>query len=190
MSAVTRRIREFGTLKALGWTSRRVVGQVLGESIVIGIVGGAVGVELGFLGAARSSTTSPGRSAPRCPRAPRRATPPRAARSGSAASAAQAAAGGGAGGGAGGAGGFPGGTGTRRHSTGSAAAGPTGSFRGGFARAADTASTVAVHLSAPVTITAIVLAVALAVLGGLIAGGFGGWRAARLRPAAALSKVA
>ncbi len=46
------------------------------------------------------------------------------------------------------------------------------------------------HLSAPVTIAAIVLAVGLAVLGGLIAGGFGGWRAARLRPAAALSKVA
>ena len=46
------------------------------------------------------------------------------------------------------------------------------------------------HLSAPVTITVIVVAVGLAVLGGLIAGGFGGWRAARLRPAAALSKVA
>ena len=66
----------------------------------------------------------------------------------------------------------------------------TNPFRGGFANAAHTASTVAVHLSAPVTITAIVLAVGLAVLGGLIAGGFGGWRAARLRPAAALSKVA
>ena len=63
-------------------------------------------------------------------------------------------------------------------------------FRGGFANAARTADTVAVHLNAPVTITAVALAVALAVLGGLIAGGFGGWRAARLRPAAALSKVA
>ena len=52
MSAVSRRIREFGTLKALGWRSRRVVGQVLGESIAIGIVGGVVGVGLGFLGAA------------------------------------------------------------------------------------------------------------------------------------------
>ena len=69
-------------------------------------------------------------------------------------------------------------------------AGGASAFRGGFSNAANTASTVAVHLSAPVTITAIVLAVALAVLGGLIAGGFGGWRAARLRPAAALSKVA
>ena len=35
----------------------------------------------------------------------------------------------------------------------------------------------------------IVLAVLLAVAGGIIAGMFGGWRAARLRPAEALSKV-
>ena len=36
----------------------------------------------------------------------------------------------------------------------------------------------------------IVLAVVLAIAGGLIAGSFGGWRAASLRPADALSKVA
>jgi ABC-type lipoprotein release transport system permease subunit len=47
-----------------------------------------------------------------------------------------------------------------------------------------------VHLSAPVTIGAVAAAVVLAILGGLIAGSFGGWRAARLRPADALSKVA
>src|SRR3984885_11047205 len=51
MSAVSRRVREFGTLKALGWRSRRVIGQVMGESIAIGIVGGVVGVGLGFAGA-------------------------------------------------------------------------------------------------------------------------------------------
>ena len=44
MSAVSRRVREFGTLKALGWKSRRIVGQVMGESIAIGIVGGVIGV--------------------------------------------------------------------------------------------------------------------------------------------------
>jgi putative ABC transport system permease protein len=49
---------------------------------------------------------------------------------------------------------------------------------------------VAVHLTAPVTIGIIVLAVVLAIAGGVIAGSFGGWRAARLRPAAALAKVA
>jgi len=38
-------------------------------------------------------------------------------------------------------------------------------------------------------VTAIALAVLLAVAGGMIAGSFGGWRAARLRPAAALSRV-
>ncbi len=46
-----------------------------------------------------------------------------------------------------------------------------------------------VHLLASVTGEIIVLAVVLAVAGGIIAGMFGGWRAARLRPAAALSKV-
>ncbi len=51
-AAVARRVREFGTLKALGWRSRRIVGQVMGESIAIGIIGGVVGVALGFAGAA------------------------------------------------------------------------------------------------------------------------------------------
>ena len=46
------------------------------------------------------------------------------------------------------------------------------------------------HLTAPVTLGVVGLAVLLAVLGGLIAGTFGGWRAVRLRPAAALSRVA
>ena len=44
-------------------------------------------------------------------------------------------------------------------------------------------------LETPVTISIIVLAVVLALAGGLIAGMFGGWRAARLRPAAALAQV-
>ena len=56
--------------------------------------------------------------------------------------------------------------------------------------ASHAASTVSVHLTAPVTLTAVLAAVVLAILGGLIAGSFGGWRAARLRPAAALSKIA
>ena len=52
------------------------------------------------------------------------------------------------------------------------------------------AHTVAVHLTASVSTDVILLAVVLAVAGGIIAGMFGGWRAARLRPADALSKVA
>ncbi len=164
MSAVSRRVREFGTLKALGWKSRRIVGQVLGESIAIGIVGGVVGVGLGFAGAQLVNHFSGSLSAS-LGGATGSATPGGAQRFGGA-----------------GGGGFGGG--------GTTGTGGAGAFRGAFGSAARTADTVAVHLNAPVTITAIVLAVALAVLGGLIAGGFGGWRAARLRPAAALSKVA
>lgn len=51
ISAVSRRIREFGTLKALGWRSRRIVAQVMGEALVQGILGGIIGIGLGYLGA-------------------------------------------------------------------------------------------------------------------------------------------
>jgi ABC-type lipoprotein release transport system permease subunit len=167
MSAVSRRVREFGTLKALGWRSRRIVGQVMGEAITIGIIGGAVGVGLGFAGATLVSKLTRPLSASV------------GATTGSATPGGARTFGGGAGGGGfGGAGG--GGTGR----TGG------GGFGGGFGRAAaDATHTVAVHLTAPVTIDAVILAVVLAVAGGLIAGMFGGWRAARLRPAEALARV-
>ncbi|MGW3813769.1 ABC transporter permease [Streptomyces sp. NPDC005046] len=54
-SAVSRRVREFGTLKALGWPSRKVTRQVVGESIVNGLLGGVLGIALG-LGAAYAVT--------------------------------------------------------------------------------------------------------------------------------------
>ena len=63
MAAVTRRVREFGTLKALGWRSSRIVGQVLGESITIGIAGGAAGIALGYAGAALIDHLAPKLSA-------------------------------------------------------------------------------------------------------------------------------
>lgn len=47
ISGVSRRTREFGTLKALGWTNGRVVRQVAGESLVQGLIGAAAGVILG-----------------------------------------------------------------------------------------------------------------------------------------------
>jgi putative ABC transport system permease protein len=157
--AVARRVREFGTLKALGWRSRRIVGQVMGESITIGIIGGVAGVALGLAGAAlvtklaRPLTASVGPTTGS-------ATPGGARTFG----------GGGFGGGGGGFGG-------------------TGRPGGFFGRADAAAHSVTVHLTAPVTIGVVLLAVLLAIAGGLIAGGFGGWRAARLRPAAALSRV-
>jgi ABC-type antimicrobial peptide transport system permease subunit len=51
LSSVTKRIRELGTLKALGWSQRLVVRQVTGESLFQGLLGGAVGVVLGLAGA-------------------------------------------------------------------------------------------------------------------------------------------
>jgi putative ABC transport system permease protein len=50
IQGVTRRTREFGTLKAIGWSNRRIVGQVTGESLVQGLIGGAAGLALGFVG--------------------------------------------------------------------------------------------------------------------------------------------
>jgi putative ABC transport system permease protein len=165
MSAVSRRVREFGTLKALGWPGRRVVGQVMGESLVIGVIGGIVGVGLGFAGAAIVGKVAPPLTA-QIGQTTGSASPGGARVFG----------GGGGTGGTGGFGGFGGGGG----------GGGGGNF---FHRATPAAQTLSVHLSAPVTAAAIIAAVVLAIAGGLIAGGFGGWRAARLRPAAALARV-
>ncbi|HEY3652678.1 MAG TPA: ABC transporter permease [Streptosporangiaceae bacterium] len=137
MSAVSRRVREFGTLKAMGWRSRRIIRQIMGEALVIGIAGGAAGVAIGYGAAALVDALAP----------PLTATAANAA---------------------------------------SAAGGPGGRF----ARPATSAAhTVSVHLTAPVTLSAVALAVVLAIAGGLIAGSLGGWRAVRLRPAAALARV-
>ncbi|MET7652484.1 ABC transporter permease [Streptomyces sp. NPDC005486] len=58
-SAVSRRVREFGTLKALGWPSRRVTRQVVGESMVNGLLGGALGGALGLAAAYTVTAISP-----------------------------------------------------------------------------------------------------------------------------------
>jgi len=140
-SAVSRRVREFGTLKALGWKSSRVTRQVVGEAIVNGLVGGALGIALGLAGAYVVTEISPNLQAQ-----------------------------------LGSSGGGPGG------------GGPGGGGLGGPAR--QTASkALDVALTAPVSLNTIVVAVVLAVTGGLIAGAFGGWRASRLRPADALRRV-
>jgi ABC-type antimicrobial peptide transport system permease subunit len=155
MAAVSRRVREFGTLKALGWRSRRVIGQVMGESITMGIIGGVVGVGLGFAGAKIVAKVAPPLSASV------------GQTTGSATPGGARAFGGGAAGG-----GFPG-----------------GGASGNAFRTASATHPTTVHLTAPVTLNIIILAVVLAVAGGLIAGMLGGWRAARLRPAAALARV-
>ena len=47
LSSVGKRVRELGTLKALGWTQRMVVRQIAGESLAKGILGGIFGIALG-----------------------------------------------------------------------------------------------------------------------------------------------
>ena len=51
LSSVGKRVRELGTLKALGWTQGKVVRQIAGESLTTGVLGGIVGVTVGVLGA-------------------------------------------------------------------------------------------------------------------------------------------
>jgi len=135
VSAVGRRVREFGTLKALGWSSARVNRQVVGEAVVNGLIGGVLGIAVGLLGAWLVGLVGP----------------------------------------------------TLTAHTGSSAARGAGGPGGPARQAAQKALTVS--LDAPVSATTVVLAVVLALGGGLVAGAFGGWRATRLRPADALRRV-
>jgi putative ABC transport system permease protein len=146
MAAVARRVAEFGTLKALGWRTRRIVAQVLGESVIMGIVGAAIGVGLGFAGAAIINKIAPKLSA----------TAPGS-----------------------------GGLGSGQAQSVSGGGGPITRTIGG-----SPSHTVALPLHPSITVGVIVLAVVLALAGGLLAGSFGSWRIARLRPVDALSQVA
>ncbi|QZQ54473.1 FtsX-like permease family protein [Curtobacterium sp. TC1] len=159
ISGVTRRTREFGTLKAIGWSNGRITRQVAGESLVQGLIGGVLGAAAGLIGILVVNVISPTISA----------------------SASTTTGGGGAGGG-----GMPGGAATAAAGSGTTGGAPAGGFGGD----ASSASTTDVVLHAPVTVEVILLAIGLAILGGLIAGALGGWRASRLRPAEALRSVA
>jgi putative ABC transport system permease protein len=144
LSSVTKRIRELGTLKAIGWRSRQVVRQVTGESLAQSVLGGVLGAALGIGGAALITAFGPELEA---------------------------------------------------SVDGPAAAGPTTGpgggpgFIGTFGQGQVTAGTTHVSLGAPVGVELVLLAIALALAGGLIAGAVGGMRAARLSPADALRHI-
>jgi putative ABC transport system permease protein len=140
LSSVAKRVRELGTLKALGWPQRRVVGQVTGESLAQGALGGLIGAVLGIAGAAVITAIGPELQA-------------------SVAEAAAPAVRGGPGG---------------------------GGIAAAFGQGQVASGSTSVVLEAPVDFGLIVLAISLALLGGLLAGAAGGLRTARLRPADAL----
>jgi putative ABC transport system permease protein len=133
LSSVSKRTRELGTLKAIGWRRRLVIRQIAGESLAQGILGGLVGAAIGLGATALISAVAP----------------------------------------------------TLEATVEQVEPGIMGAIGQGQVAAGSTTVT----LTAPLEATPVVLAIALAVLGGLIAGTFGAARAARLRPAEALRSV-
>jgi len=138
LSSVAKRIREIGTLRAVGWSKSRVVRQIVGETLGIGVLGGLLGVGVGYVAAIAVGAFSPQLTA------------------------------------------------TTTGVTGLSSSSLAGLF-GQAAQAVAHTSTVA--LKAPVHPMTLAIGVAFALLGGLLAGAFGGWRAARLSPAEALRTV-
>ena len=47
LMSVLERTREIGVLRSLGWRRRQVLGMILKESLVLGVVGGICGILLG-----------------------------------------------------------------------------------------------------------------------------------------------
>ena len=132
LSSVAKRVREIGTLRAVGWSKRRVVGQIITENLGIGLLGGVLGIGVGYAVAAAVGAFSPELTA----------------------------------------------------TTGAVTA--TSSVSQLFNQAGSKTVDHLVSLSAPISLATIALGIACALLGGLIAGGLGGWRAARLSPSVAL----
>jgi ABC-type lipoprotein release transport system permease subunit len=130
LSSVQKRIRELGTLKALGWRQGLVVRQVAGESLVQGALGGLLGAAIGIGGAVIIDAIGPTLKA-------------------------------------------------------SVEQQSSDGF-GGFGQGGVSAGSAEVVLGAPVDPGLLMLAIGLAIVGGLLAGAAGGLRAARLGPAEAL----
>jgi hypothetical protein len=59
LASVGRRVREFGTLKALGWSARRITVQVVTQTATVGTAGTLVGVGLGCAAATLISILGP-----------------------------------------------------------------------------------------------------------------------------------
>ncbi len=147
LASVSKRVREIGTLKALGWSQSSVVRQISGESLFQGVLGGIIGAAVGIAGAAAINAYGWTLKAT-------------VANPASAVSNA-----------------VPGGP-------------PNGGGPFGLGQAtSSSADSTLVKITTSADLQLILLAIGLAVLGGLIAGAVGGLRAARMRPAAALRTI-
>ena len=62
LSSVAKRVREIGTLRAIGWSRGEVVRQVMAETVGIGVVGGVIGVAIGAGVCAVIAVVGPGLS--------------------------------------------------------------------------------------------------------------------------------
>ena len=49
LMAVMERTREIGVLRSVGWNKRRILSMILSESLLVGILGGVIGIGLGWL---------------------------------------------------------------------------------------------------------------------------------------------
>jgi ABC-type antimicrobial peptide transport system permease subunit len=63
LSSVGKRVRELGTLKALGWTQGMVVRQIAGESLAQGLLGGIFGIVVGVAACIAVGAVGPSLSA-------------------------------------------------------------------------------------------------------------------------------
>ena len=136
LSAVAKRVREIGTLRAIGWPKSKVVRQLLLETTGIAVVGAAVGIGLGVLAGFLVEQLSPTLTA----------TAPALPGQGSSS---------------------------------------VSQLLPDVQNLAAPVTTHA-HLTVPVHVGTLLLGLCVAIIGGLLAGAVGGWRAARLAPAVAL----
>jgi ABC-type antimicrobial peptide transport system permease subunit len=133
LGSIAKRVREIGTLRAIGWSKGRVVRQLVGETVGIGVIGGIIGIGVGALLALGVSATA-----------------------------------------------------TKLTATGGSVPGQATSTAAALFNQTQATVTRTVSLHAPIHPSTLVLGVVFALIGGLLAGIVGGWRAARLSPAVAL----
>jgi ABC-type lipoprotein release transport system permease subunit len=134
LSSIAKRVREIGTLRAIGWSRSRVVNQILAEMLGIGIVGAALGVLVGLGVCLAVNTFGP----------------------------------------------------TLAYTTTGVVVGSSSasSLLHATTVAASVGKTVKLHTS--ISVLTVVAAAVIAVLGSLLAGAAGAWRASRLSPTTAL----